>query len=251
MRRPNDNDKECQNSKGPSLSLARPVERTYSHRYRPQAVDHTSVGQYDHPALTDWRAVYAIDTQLLQVARFTANAVSEAFRPFHMRSHKLNMMLTINLDDVAEHTNSTPSIVFQRIMQLGRNVFRGRRHWFAGFWRREYGTRRRGGNHCHIVFHCPRGLMPVIARRLSQITADPIASVRSQTASARPRQILRGIRRSWDLRRVHNLPNLLLYVSKVPRRRDGTPISRSDRMRGHGDNVKEFRAFGVKRKQGR
>ena len=198
---------------------------------------------------SDWREAHAIDDDILRAARQAADAVAERFRRHHRRSHKLNVMLTVNLDDIAARLHCSPEKAFGLVMQLLRNLFRNRQHRFAGFWRREIGTRRYGGNHCHILFHAPRGMGQRLVQALGRLTRDPARPIQ-QSGSRRVRRLAtRGTGGSWHLRRITNLHGLLAYVSKTPLKSDGTGMTRDERMRGCGGRFKEFRTFGLNRRR--
>jgi hypothetical protein len=199
------------------------------------------------PPQTDWRATHAVDPGIRTAARAAADRVATLFRPLHARSFKLNVMLTVNLDDIARRLNTTPDIALERVMQTMRNQFRRRGHHFAGFWRREFASPRNGGNHCHILFHAPRGIWTSVSAAMARLTRDTVAA-RPRLNVGRPQRCLaeRGASRTWHLRRITNLPGLLDYISKVPVTRDGRTQTRQARLKGHGDRVKEFRSFGMK-----
>jgi len=109
-----------------------------------------------------WQQHHAICPNLHRTFLNTEKAVAIKMRPHHARSYRLNVMLTLNFDDIARQNGMSHDLVLSRVMQLLRNAFRGSKHTLAGFWRREIGSSAIGGHHVHVVFHAPRGF----ARRL-------------------------------------------------------------------------------------
>jgi hypothetical protein len=227
-----------------SQTGARPRTRPTSYVHSQQLVRRPS-SQIRATRHNSWQTVFDVDPYIHNRARDAAARIANQFRLLNRQSYKLNCLLTVNLDDLADRLSTDVRTVLDRVAQLCRNLFRDRAHWFAGIWRREFGSRGVGGNHVHIVFHAPRGFVEKLASALSRMTRDPVAPPIAWRPQSGRRRIFQSKHGSWDLRRIYDLGGVLAYVSKVERMSSSKPGVISKRE-SRADGFKAFRTFGTK-----
>lgn len=173
----------------------------------------------------------------------TATAISNANYLLNKNSHRINTLLTLNADQLAR-MGETPQAFLRRMTANLRNLYRDRPHAFAGVWRFEIGTVRYGGRHYHLAYHSPRGLRDKILDALQRWHDEPLDARLSSKSFRHAKWHVVGVRRGWELRRIHALDGALDYLAKVPLDADGTPVPRDTRLAGAGCRVREFGTFG-------
>lgn len=182
---------------------------------------------------------------MMRVAfELAALQIEEINHALNSNSFKVNAMLTLNTGALAR-VDETPQQTLRRMMQNMRNLFRGRAHRFAGFWRFEIGSQRYGGPHHHIVFHSPRGMRCELMEALPGWTDEPLDVLRSSQFFNRSQWRVNSLRNAWQLERVYDVPGVLDYLAKLRIGPDGAPITRVERLAKAMVRAREYGTFGT------
>lgn len=191
-----------------------------------------------------WRSTHVIEASIRDKFDLVAFLVETANLALNGNSYKLNVMLTLNIEQFIRQ-GETPQRALRRFLQYLRNLFRSLPHRFSGFWRLEIGSSRYGGWHYHIVFHAPRGMRATLIEALPIWTDETLDVSRSSQSFNKTQWRLYGSERGWQLERIYDVPGLIDYLAKAPLGRDGKPLTRSLRLGKAKGRVREYGLFGV------
>ena len=102
-------------------------------------------------ATRDWRFKHDIDLELRGRFARAAIEISERNRLLNRGSYRLNVMLTLNIGQIANAVGVPSEVIQRRTVQNMRNCYRNTRHTFSGIWRREvFGKEASGVKLFHI-----------------------------------------------------------------------------------------------------
>lgn len=201
---------------------------------------------YGRRATRDWRSSHDVDQELRGRFARAALWISELNKTLHRGSYRLNVILTLNIGQIANAARVPNEVIQRQTLQNLRNCYRNSRHSFSGIWRREVFGKEKRGEHLHLLTHAPRGMRDRFLEKLPVWANDPLDTARTSRRFDRKTWRAVGMSGTWHLGRIYELEGVLDYLAKVPIDENGQLVSRPVRLRPVRKGAREFAIFGVK-----